>query len=69
MKKKNHDDLVENDAVAQHYCDWATKLAHDWRGTQNFCPAHSYLVKFTNSEFETALLKAIAKARPKLKNT
>ncbi|MFC6382123.1 hypothetical protein [Psychrobacter glacincola] len=33
MKKTNHDDLVENDAVAQHYCDWAIKLAHDWRMT------------------------------------
>lgn len=54
--------------AGKQYCDWASNLAHDWRDVRNFCAAHSYLVKFKNGEFEKALLKAIAKARPKLEN-
>ncbi len=54
--------------AGKQYCDWASKLAHDWRDVRNFCAAHSYLVKFKDGEFEKALLKAIAKARPKLEN-
>lgn len=55
----------EPNAGAQ-YCDWATNLAHEWRDVRNFCAAHSYLVRFKDGEFETALVKAIEKARPKL---
>ena len=54
--------------AGQEYCDWASNLADDWRDVRNFCAAHSYLVKFKDGEFEKALLKAIAKARPKLEN-
>ncbi|WP_201532284.1 MULTISPECIES: hypothetical protein [unclassified Psychrobacter] len=54
--------------AGKEYCDWASNLADDWRDVRNFCAAHSYLVKFKNGEFEKALLKAIAKARPKLEN-
>ena len=54
--------------AGKEYCDWANNLADDWRDVRNFCAAHSYLVKFKNGEFEKALLKAIAKARPKLEN-
>ncbi|MBP2280773.1 hypothetical protein RCH20_002278 [Psychrobacter sp. PL15] len=55
----------ESDAGEQ-YCDWATKIAHQWRDTHNFCAAHSGLVKFEVGGFEKALLTAIDKARPKL---
>ncbi|MBA2057299.1 hypothetical protein H0262_05310 [Psychrobacter cryohalolentis] len=54
--------------AGKEYCDWASNLADDWRDVRNFCAAHSYLVKFKDGEFEKALLKAIAKARPKLEN-
>ena len=54
--------------AGKEYCDWASNLAHEWREVRNFCAAHSYLVKFKEGEFEKALLKAIAKARPKLEN-
>jgi len=54
--------------AGKEYCDWASNLANDWRDVRNFCAAHSYLVKFKDGEFEKALLKAIAKARPKLEN-
>lgn len=54
--------------AGKQYCDWASNLAHDWREVRNFCAAHSYLVKFKEGEFEKALLKAIAKAQPKLEN-
>ena len=54
--------------AGKEYCDWANNLADDWRDVRNFCAAHSYLVKFKDGEFEKALLKAIAKARPKLEN-
>ena len=57
----------ETNAGAQ-YCDWATNLAHEWRDVRHFCAAHSYLVRFKEGEFETALLKAIDKARPKLES-
>ena len=60
---------LKNDPDAgKQYCDWASKLAHDWRDVRNFCAAHSYLVTFKDGEFEKALLKAIDKARPKLEN-
>ncbi|MEZ7502755.1 hypothetical protein QO189_09765 [Psychrobacter sp. Arc29] len=58
----------EPNAGAQ-YCDWATHLAHEWRDVRNFCAAHSYLVRFKDGEFETALVKAIEKARPKLEKS
>ena len=54
--------------AGKEYCDWASNLAHEWREVRNFCAAHSFLVKFKEGEFEKALLKAIAKARPKLEN-
>lgn len=54
--------------AGKEYCDWASNLAHEWREVRNFCAAHSYLVTFKDGEFEKALLKAIAKARPKLEN-
>lgn len=54
--------------AGKEYCDWASNLADDWRDVRNFCAAHSYLVKFKDGDFEKALLKAIAKARPKLEN-
>ncbi len=54
--------------AGKEYCDWASNLADDRRDVRNFCAAHSYLVKFKDGEFEKALLKAIAKARPKLEN-
>ena len=60
---------LQNETNAgKEYCDWASNLAHEWREVRNFCAAHSYLVKFKEGEFEKALLKAIAKARPKLEN-
>ncbi|MEK6217614.1 MAG: hypothetical protein N2B59_00360 [Psychrobacter sp.] len=60
--------LKNESNAGKEYCDWASNLADDWRDVRNFCAAHSYLVKFKNGEFEKALLKAIAKARPKLEN-
>ena len=54
--------------AGKEYCDWVSNLAHEWREVRNFCAAHSYLVTFKDGEFEKALLKAIAKARPKLEN-
>ena len=60
---------LQNETNAgKEYCDWASNLAHEWREVRNFCAAHSYLVTFKDGEFEKALLKAIAKARPKLEN-
>ncbi|KAA0934788.1 hypothetical protein [Psychrobacter sp. ANT_H59] len=60
--------LKNESNAGKEYCDWASNLADDWRDVRNFCAAHSYLVKFKDGEFEKALLKAIAKARPKLEN-
>lgn len=60
--------LKDEPDAGKQYCDWAANLAHEWREVRNFCAAHSYLVKFKESEFENALLKAIDKARPKLEN-
>ena len=60
--------LLDEPNAGKHYCDWATQLAHQWRDTRNFCAAHSGLVKFETGEFETALLTAINKARPKLES-
>ncbi|ALF60651.1 hypothetical protein [Psychrobacter urativorans] len=61
--------LLDKPNAGKHYCDWATQIAHQWRETRNFCAAHSGLVKFDTGEFETALLTAIYKARPKLENS
>ena len=58
--------LKDEPNAGQQYCDWATQLAHEWRDTHNFCAAHSSLITFEVGGFEKALLKAIAKARPKL---
>ncbi|MDO5770217.1 MAG: hypothetical protein Q4P13_11995 [Psychrobacter sp.] len=58
--------LTDEADAGKQYCDWASKLAHDWRDTRNFCAAHSGVVKFESGEFEKALLAAIDKARPKL---
>ena len=60
--------LKNESNAGKEYCDWASNLADDWRDVRNFCAAHSYLVKFKDGEFEKALSKAIAKARPKLEN-
>ncbi|ERL54437.1 hypothetical protein [Psychrobacter aquaticus] len=60
--------LIDEPDAGKQYCDWATNLAHEWRDVRNFCAAHSYLVNFREGEFEKALLKAIAKARPKLES-
>ena len=48
------------------YCDWATDLAHKWRDTRHFCAAHSGMINFEIGGFESALVAAIDKARPKL---
>lgn len=60
--------LKDKPNAGRQYCDWATNLAHEWHDVRNFCAAHSYLVEFNESEFKTALLQAIDKARPKLEN-
>ncbi len=60
--------LQDEPNAGQEYCDWATKIAHDWREVRHFCAAHSYLIKFAEGGFENALLKAVNKARPKLEN-
>lgn len=52
--------------AGEHYCDWATDLAHKWRDTRHFCAAHSGMVNFEVGGFEKALLMAVEKARPKL---
>ena len=58
--------LTDEVDAGKQYCDWVSKLAHDWRDTRNFCAAHSGVVTFKSGEFEKALLAAIDKARPKL---
>lgn len=58
--------LKDEPNAGQKYCDWAEELADKWQETQNFCAAHSDLVKFGPGEFKAALLKAVKKARPKL---
>lgn len=58
--------LKDEPNAGKIYCDWATELAHKWRDTANFCAAHSGMVKFEIGGFETALVAAIDKARPKL---
>lgn len=58
--------LKDEPNAGQKYCNWAEALADRWQETQNFCAAHSDLVKFAPGEFKAALLKAVEKARPKL---
>lgn len=58
--------LKDEPNAGQQYCDWATRLAHDWADTRHFCAAHSGIVTFKSGEFKQALLSAIDKARPKL---
>ncbi|WP_370587848.1 hypothetical protein [Psychrobacter sp. JCM 18901] len=58
--------LKDEPNAAKHYCDWAVELAHEWRDVRHFCGAHSGLVVFKESQFETALISAIDLARPEL---
>lgn len=58
--------LIDEPNAGKDYCDWAIKLAHDWRETRHFCSAHSGLVVFAEGEFEEKLLAAIDKARSTL---
>lgn len=58
--------LTDDLDAGQLYCDWATKLAQQWRDTRYCCAAHSSLVTFESGEFEQALLTAVDKARDKL---
>ncbi|WP_201545164.1 hypothetical protein [Psychrobacter sp. H7-1] len=58
--------LTDEPNAGKKYCDWAENLAEKWQKTENFCAAHSDMVKFGPGEFKAALLKAVAKARPKL---
>lgn len=58
--------LKDEPNAGKEYCDWATKLAHEWRDVRYFCGAHSGLVKFEEGRFEAALLSAIDRARPEL---
>ena len=58
--------LLDTPNAGKQYCDWATRIAHEWRDTRNFCAAHSYMVTFKAGEFEKALLKAVNKIRPKI---
>ena len=55
----------EPNAVEQYY-NWAIDIAKKWGNTENFCAAHSALVKFKNRGFETALIDAIDNGRAKL---
>lgn len=52
--------------AAETYCEWVQQLADQWQDTQNFCAAHSDLVRFKAGEFKPALLTALERARPKL---
>lgn len=52
--------------AAETYCNWVTHIAQQWHDTQNFCAAHSGMVQFQPGEFKTALLAALARARPRL---
>ncbi|WP_201602323.1 hypothetical protein [Psychrobacter submarinus] len=58
--------LKDEPDAGKAYCDWATKLAHEWREVRNFCGAHSGLVVFAEGEFEAALLSRIDNARADL---
>ena len=61
--------LKDEPNAGKDYCDWATKLAHNWREVRNFCSAHSGLVIFAECEFEEKLLATIDKARSKLEKS
>lgn len=56
----------EPNAVEQYY-NWAIDIAKKWGNTENFCVAHSALVKFKNRGFETTLIEAIDNGRAELK--
>lgn len=58
--------LIDEPNAGQHYCEWASKLAHDWQKVSYFCGAHSGLVKFQPGQFKQALLSVIEKARADL---
>ncbi len=58
--------LKDEPNAGKDYCDWAIKLAHDWRKTRHFCSAHSGLVVFAEGEFEEKLIATINKARSTL---
>lgn len=58
----------EPDAGAE-YCEWALKLAHDWRDVRNFCGAHSGLVVFEDGEFESKFIATIESARDNLEQS
>ncbi len=58
--------LKDEPDAGKAYCDWATKLARNWREVRNFCGAHSGLVVFAEGEFEAALLSRIDNARADL---
>lgn len=58
--------LKDEEDAGKAYCDWATKLAHDWRKVRHFCGAHSGLVIFKEGEFKEKLTDTINKARATL---
>ena len=58
--------LKDEPDAGKAYCDWAAKLAHEWREVRNFCGAHSGLVVFAEGEFEAALLSRINNTRADL---
>jgi len=56
---RTKDALKDEPNAVEQYCNWAIDIAKKWGDTENFCPAHSALVKFKNREFETTLIEAI----------
>lgn len=58
--------LKDEPNAGAEYCDWAIKLAHNWREVRNFCSAHSGLVVFEDGEFKEELLATIESARANL---
>lgn len=61
--------LLNKTTASEQYCEWATKLAHQWRDARYFCGAHSGLVEFGEGQFESALLSAIDVARSELQSS
>lgn len=58
--------LKKQAGAGKAFCDWAEGLARRWEDTRQVCAAHSALKTFGPGEFQTALLAAVARARPQL---
>lgn len=63
---RTKDALKDEPNAVEHYYNWAIDIAKKWGDTENFCAAHSALVKFENRDFETTLIEAINNGRAQL---